>query len=269
MRSATMMTRKSLIVGSGLGLLALVTACTKSAPGTGTGTAASSQAPHSWSYEGAEGTENWGTLSSDFGSCSSGTAQSPIDVRSGSVRSRPPLTRAYSASEVEVTDNGHTTELRALKPQSITVGGKQYAFKQMHFHAPSEHTLNGVRHEAEFHFVHQADDAGLAVVGVLATAGAVNAAWAPFIDAAPTAAGGQKVAAGIVDLAALFPASLDHFAYDGSLTTPPCSESVRWLLLETPIELGAEQIATLRTAHSGNSRPVQPLNGRDAVQVDQ
>ena len=269
MRSATIMTRKSLIVGSGLGLLALVTGCSRSAPGAVAPSPSAPGSPHAWSYDGAEGPEHWGTLSSDFGSCSSGTAQSPIDVRGGSGLSPAPLALAYSASECEITDNGHTTELSALTAQGITVGGRQYAFKQMHFHAPSEHTVKGVRHEAEFHFVHQADDGGLAVVGILATAGAANAAWTPFTDGVPAAAGGQKVAAGVVDFPALFPASLDHVAYDGSLTTPPCSEGVRWLLLETPVELGAGQLATLRAAHPGNGRPVQTLNGRDVVVVDQ
>ncbi|MGH7752607.1 MAG: carbonic anhydrase, partial [Gemmatimonadales bacterium] len=254
------------------GLLALVTGCGKSATASAAASPSASEtasgATHAWSYEGAEGPEHWGALSSDFSSCSSGTAQSPIDVRGGSGPSPAPLTLGYSASECEMTDNGHTTELRALTAQGITVGGKQYAFKQMHFHAPAEHTLDGVRHEAEFHFVHQADDGGLAVLGVLAKAGATNAAWAPFTDGVPAAAGGQKVAAGVVDFPALFPASLDHFAYAGSLTTPPCSEGVRWLLLGTPVELGAGQLAALRAAHAGNSRPVQPLNGRDVV-VDQ
>lgn len=268
MSSAPTMTRKSLIIGSGLGVLALVAGCGRSATGSAVPSPAAPAAPHAWSYGGAEGPEHWGTLSPDFGSCSSGTLQSPIDVRGGSGPSPAPLTLAYSASECEITDNGHTTELRASTAQGITVGGRRYAFRQMHFHAPSEHTLNGVRHGAEFHFVHQADDGGLAVVGILATAGAANAAWAPFIDAVP-AAGGHKAAAGTVALPALFPASLDHFAYDGSLTTPPCSEGVRWLLLEMPVELGTEQLAALRAAHAGNSRPVQPLNGRDVVMVDQ
>lgn len=268
MRSATLITRKSLIVGSGLGFLAFVTGCIKSTSGAPL-PSPTHEAPHAWSYEGAEGPEYWGALSSDFGSCSAGTAQSPIDVRGGSGLAPAPLTLAYSASEAEITDNGHTSELRSVSAQGITVGGKQYAFKQVHFHAPSEHLLHGVRYDAEFHFVHQADDGGLAVVGVLATAGASNAAWAPFTDGVPAAAGGQKVAAGVVDFPALFPASLDHLAYDGSLTTPPCSENVRWLLLETPVELRAEQIAALRAAHGSNSRPVQPLNGRDVVAVDQ
>lgn len=269
MRSATIMTRKSLIVGSGLGLLALVTGCSKTAAVSAAPPPVASGVPHTWSYEDPEGPEHWGTLSSDFGSCSSGIAQSPIDVLGSSGLSPAPLTLACSAAEGEMTDNGHTTELRALTAQGITVGGKEYAFKQMHFHTPSEHTLNGIRHEAEFHFVHQADDGGLAVVGILATAGTASAAWAPFIDGVPAAAGGKKVAAGVVDFPALFPASLDHFAYDGSLTTPPCSEGVRWLLLNTPVELGAGQLAILRAAHVGNSRPVQPLNGRDVVVVDQ
>ena len=269
MRSATIMTRKSLIVGSGLGLLALITGCGKSAAGATVASPSAAGAPHAWSYDGAEGPEHWGALTSDFGSCSSGTAQSPIDVGGVSGSTPAPLTLAYSASEGEMTDNGHTTELRSLTAKGITVGGKQYAFKQMHFHAPSEHTLEGVRYEAEFHFVHQADDGGLAVVGILATVGDANAAWAPFTDGVPAAAAGQKVAAGVVDFPALFPESLDHVAYDGSLTTPPCSEGVRWLLLETPVELGAGQLATLHAAHAGNNRPAQPVNGRDVVVLDQ
>ncbi|WP_426938895.1 carbonic anhydrase [Pseudarthrobacter sp. S3] len=269
MRSATIMTRKSLLVGSGLGLVALITGCGKPAAGVPAPSPATPAAPHAWSYDGAEGPDHWGALSSDFGSCSSGTAQSPIDVGGASGIRPAPITLAYSASEGEMTDNGHTTELRARTAQGITVEGKQYDFKQMHFHAPSEHTLEGVRYEAEFHFVHQADDGGLAVIGILATVGATNAAWAPFTDGVPAAADGQKVAAGVVDFPALFPASLDHVAYDGSLTTPPCSEGVRWLLLETTVELGAGQLAALRAAHAGNNRPVQPLNGRDVAVVDQ
>ena len=148
MRSAKTMTRKSLLVGSGLGLLALITGCGKSAAGAPAPSPSTSATPPAWSYDGAEGPEHWGTLSSDFGSCSSGTAQSPIDVGGGSGLSPAPLALAYSASECEMTDNGHTTELRALTSQGITVGGKQYAFKQLHFHAPSEHTLEGVRYEA-------------------------------------------------------------------------------------------------------------------------
>ena len=122
--------------------------CDKSAAGAAAPSPSASTAPHTWSYDGAEGPEHWGALRSDFGSSSSGTAQSPIDVGGSSGLSPSPLTLAYSASEGEMTDNGHSTELRALTAQGITVGGKQYAFKQMHFHAPSEHTLEGVRYEA-------------------------------------------------------------------------------------------------------------------------
>ncbi|MEE2522082.1 carbonic anhydrase family protein [Pseudarthrobacter sp. J75] len=263
-----------MLIGSGLGVLAFLTGCARNlAPAAQPAGAA---AP-AWSYEGAGGPEHWGELSPGFDSCSAGTSQSPVDIPAAAgVVSTEPVAINYSASEAVLTDNGHTTELHSLSPQGITVGGKDYAFRQMHFHAPSEHHLNGVAFDAEFHFVHQADDGELAVIGVLAAAGgagaaAGNAIWEPFVSGLPAAAAasGEKVPAGaVVDFPALLPSELDHFRYSGSLTTPPCTEKVRWLLLQQPIELGADQLASLKAAHSGNNRPVQPLHNREVAGVD-
>lgn len=273
MRSGATVTRKTMLIGSGLGVLAFLTGCARN--DVPAAQPAGDISRH-WSYAGAEGPAHWGELSPGFGSCSTGTSQSPVDIQGGASLSAKPLAINYSASDCVLTDNGHTTELHSLAPQSITVDGKQYAFKQMHFHAPSEHHLNGVPFDAEFHFVHLADDGELAVLGVLASAGETeagpgNAAWEPFVQGLPVAAaaaGGKVPAGAVVDFPALLPTDLDHFSYSGSLTTPPCSEKVRWLLLQNPIRLGAEQLAALKAAHSGNNRPVQPLHGREVVSVD-
>jgi carbonic anhydrase len=127
--------------------------------------------------------------------------------------------------------------------------------------------------------VHQADDGRLAVVAVLAAegqtggatnAGATNSAWAAFIDAAAGhGAVGSSSFAGTIDFAALLPASLNHFAYDGGLTTPPCSENVRWLVMEEAVQLSGGQLEKLRAVHSGNNRPVQPVNARKVLLVNQ
>jgi carbonic anhydrase len=269
MPSTPVITRKSLLVGAGLGLVALAAGCAKAPAGSSSSTAEPSGAAKAWGYEGAEGPENWGALSSAFQSCKTGTAQSPVDIPAAAGLSSQPISLSYSASDCEVSNSGHSAELRSLAAQAITVGGVRYTFRQMHFHSPSEHTLAGVRYESEFHFVHESDDGRLAVLGVLAKAGLRNVAWSTFIDAASAREPGTTSRTGAIDLQSLFPASLDHYAYEGSLTTPPCSENVHWLVLQTPIELGTDQITKLKAKHSNNNRPTQPLNDREILLVKQ
>lgn len=176
----------------------------------------------------------------------------------------------FGPSEAELVNNGHTSELHSVAPQVMLLNGRPWTFRQLHFHAPSEHTMDGKRFEAEFHVVHQSDDGRLAVLGVLAVEGRDNADWAAFVDAAAAAPSvGSTAPAGVVDLGALIPGSLDHFAYSGSLTTPPCSENVQWLVLEAPIELGQAQLDALTAVHDGNDRPIQASNGRTVSVVDQ
>ena len=136
----------------------------------------------------------------------------------------------------------------------------------MHFHAPSEHTIEGVQYAAEMHFVHKASDGALTVVGVMIAEGAAdNAAWAPYVDALTTVKGTDGSAS--IDWAAMLPAEQLTYRYEGSLTTPPCTEGVHWFLMTQPVELSAAQIAKITAAYTGNFRPIQALNGRE-VQVD-
>lgn len=274
MNSTSRTVRSYVLASSCAGLLALLTACGGNpAPDTAPSPATSSPGtPHTsqpsasasappWSYEGATGPEYWGELDTAAAACGTGTAQSPIDVDADSPLATDPITLNYSPSDFQAHNTAHSVEFQSESPQSIEVAGTTYTFKQLHYHSPSEHTVDGKTREAEFHLVHQSDDGALAVVGVLVDAGERNAAWAPVIDAIPRAQE-QDTTVKDMDLSSLLPRTQDHHAYDGSLTTPPCTENVRWLLLREPVEISEEQIRQLRSVHADNNRPTQPLNDR-------
>ncbi|MBO0982596.1 carbonic anhydrase [Rathayibacter sp. SD072] len=218
--------------------------------------------PH-WSYEGASGPIGWGALDPGFTSCATGTRQSPIDLPTSITATGAPIEVAAQASEGELEDTGHTVQLADEGDgSSVSYDGASYELAQMHVHTPSEHTVDGVTAEAEFHFVHQNEAGDRLVIGVLAEQGAASAAYDPFTTGAAEAAEAGAEADLDLDVAALLPASLDHFAYEGSLTTPPCTENVQWIVLTAPVQLSAEQLADLDSAHPGNTRPTQLLGNR-------
>jgi carbonic anhydrase len=219
-------------------------------------------APH-WTYEGEEGPAHWGALAGNA-LCGSGVQQSPIDiVKWTQFAPLAGLTFAYAAAPATIKDNGHTVQVDlADATNKLTIAGKDYALLQFHFHAHSEHTIAGVSFPLEMHLVHRAADGELAVVGVLFKMGAANAALAEVFDKmaaateTPVALGAQP------DPTALLPANRNGWAYQGSLTTPPCSESVRWHVYSTPVEASAAQMAKFTSRHAISFRPVQGLKGR-------
>src|SRR4029079_14578902 len=152
------------------------------------------------------------------------------------------------------------------KGDTLSIGGVPFELAQFHFHAPSEHTVSGQHFPVEIHFVHKSAAGKLAVIGVLVKEGAANSVFASMESALPKSTGGKaplgKISLGVGDL---LPANHTLERYDGSLTTPPCSEQVSWFVMTTPIELSSAQIATLSKALVANSRPVQAVNGRDVV----
>lgn len=220
--------------------------------------------PAHWTYEGEDGPENWGALDATYTACADGSAQTPIDIVSptGEDLENPVFT--YAAGDAVITNNGHTIQAVSADGNTVTVDGVASTLLQMHFHAPSEHTIEGVQYDAEMHFVHKAADGALTVVGVMIAEGAAdNAAWAPYVDALTTQQGTDGSAA--IDWAAMLPAEQLTYRYEGSLTTPPCTEGVHWLLMTQPVELSAAQIAKITAAYDGNFRPVQALNGREVL----
>ncbi len=224
------------------------------------------EAPH-WSYEGETGPEHWGELSEDYTLCVDGSAQSPIDIGEVIDADLTNITFNYGETALNIRNNGHTVQVDVDAGSSITYQGITYNLLQFHFHHPSEHTVNGQAADMEIHFVHQNPHSGnLAVVGVLLVGGAdENAAYEAVLANAPTERtdGAIMVDGVTLDLNSLLPEQTTYFTYNGSLTTPPCSEIVRWLLLDNVVELTDEQVEAFASIFENNARPVQSSEGRD------
>jgi carbonic anhydrase len=150
----------------------------------------------------------------------------------------------------------------------LTIGDEQFKLVQYHFHAPSEHTVKGQHHAMEMHMVHASTTGKLAVIGVFIDEGTHNAAFDPILSNLPATNGSETHIENVmVDVNQFLPSNVESYRYDGSLTTPPCSEDVKWIVMTTPIQTSAEQIAAFRAIMNDNNRPVQPPNGR-TVETD-
>jgi carbonic anhydrase len=223
-----------------------------------------------WSYTGEGAPDKWGDLAPSFALCKDGKAQTPIDISSKLPKSPTleGLVFQYPTIPLAIFNNGHTVEVPNPGPAAVAEGSKKWNLLQFHFHAPSEHTLDGKQYDAEVHFVHANDKGELAVVGVFVKKGKENAALKAVFVNAPSEIGTdpKPVAGATVDLKAVLPAKPSYFTYDGSLTVPPCTEGVTWFLLKAPIEASVEQIAEFHeVTHGDTDRPVQPLNGRTVL----
>jgi carbonic anhydrase len=221
--------------------------------------------PPAFAYSGERGPENWGSLDPAYAQCSEGRRQSPVDLTGGETADLPAIDFAYRPAELEVENNGHSLEAEYPPGSSMAIDGTEYQLKQFHFHAPSEHRLGGRALPLEFHLVHEADDGRIAVLGVLVRQGRENPAFALLAPATPEEEGESVPVEGEVNARDVLPegaASGPRWSYSGSLTTPPCTEGVRWEVLTDPIEMSAAQIESYTTAYESNNRPLQPLNDR-------
>ncbi|MBX7237721.1 MAG: carbonic anhydrase family protein [Caldilineales bacterium] len=247
-----------LLVTTFVALLLIAGAC---APGN-TPAPTASPAPAHWTYEGEEGPAHWGELDPSYEMCGVGKNQSPIDISSPNEQDLANITFHYQPSEVKILNNGHTAQVNYDAGSYIELDGVRYDVAQFHYHAPSEHEVDGKSFAAEFHIVHKSADGKLAVVGLLLQEGAANAAVDPFINNLP-AEKSEVVDAGVkINAMDFLPSSRTTYRYSGSLTTPPCSEGVNWLVMTTPVELSSAQLSKLESLFEANNRPVQPLNDR-------
>jgi carbonic anhydrase len=218
----------------------------------------SATGPH-WSYRGAAGPAAWGSLAADFGACADGSAQSPIAIDDPEDVALPDVHFDYRTTVAEIRDTGHTEQVSVPPGSWMALDGVAYRLEQLHFHAPSEHIVDGRSYPVEFHFVHRAPDGVIAVAAVMAGEGRENPAWEPIVRRLPAK---RTVPVDGLDLSALLPGEVTSARYDGSLTTPPCSEGVHWVLLDRAVELSHRQIGDLTAHYAGNNRPVQDRNGR-------
>ena len=218
-----------------------------------------------WSYSGAHGPDHWADLSSKNTACA-GKNQSPIDLAGFIKADLTPLAFSYRAGGNEVVNNGHTVQVNYAKGSTITVDGIPFELIQFHFHAPSENLIEGRSFPLEAHLVHANRDGELAVVALLFTEGADNPALAEIWSAMPTKEGEERLSRPFA-VDRLLPAERDYYRYSGSLTTPPCTEGVRWLVLKHSATASRAQIdAFAHLLHGHNNRPVQPTHGRPVLQ---
>ncbi len=222
------------------------------------------EAPH-WSYQGQDGPEHWGELSSQYLMCSEGWNQSPINLVDDVHAGLPKLEFEYYSTNINEINNGHSIQQNMAPGSFLRVPERNLnlELKQFHFHSPSEHTIDGKSFAMEIHFVHADKDGGLAVVGVLIDEGeehpVLNKLWA-FMPENPGETSQEPIGIEETDL---LPPTREYYAYSGSLTTPPCTEGVKWIVLKTPVQASAEQIATFKErVGPATNRPVQPLNAR-------
>lgn len=232
-------------------------------------TGAETTTPH-WDYD-AEGPERWAELDSHFATCGSGHAQSPVDLP-GHTQLHPDdhTVIGYSVSpSATIVHNGHTLQATMPGPAAnrILLGDRVFPLIQFHFHIPGEHTVDGADSTMELHLVHRDDTGALAVLGVLLHEATGPCAFDSLL-AELSQHQGASVTTAPVDLHAFLPADRGQFRYDGSLTTPPCSEGVSWTVLRTPVPISTAVVDRYHALFPHSNRPTQPLNGRAVAVTD-
>ena len=211
---------------------------------TSFGVAAAQEAEHPphWGYSGEVGPEHWAEFESDFGACSSGRNQSPIDLRNFIEAELPPIEFDYKPGGHDGRQQRprHPGQLQPWQQHHHRFHG--FALKQFHFHAPSENTINGKSFPLEAHFVHADAKGNLAVVALMFEAGASNKVLEQVWPRVSESEDDEQPLAPQVAAADLLQANRDYYRYSGSLTTPPCSEGVLWLVLKHPAQATREQL---------------------------
>jgi len=215
-----------------------------------------------WSYAGPTGAGKWGDMQSDFVTCKIGKKQSPIDIKGAKKGDLPAIGFNYDQTNAEVVNNGHTIQVNLTGGGDVKVASGDYKLLQFHFHTPSEERVNGKAYPLVAHLVHKSDAGKIAVVAVLFKEGQKNVALEKVFAAMPAKEDGKADLAGGMNVTTLLPAKRTYWAFEGSLTTPPCSEEVQWHVLKEAVEMSKGQIAVFKKLYPMNARPVQPLNGR-------
>ncbi len=222
-------------------------------------------AQHHWGYEGNEAPEHWGEIEGNE-KCGKSSAQSPIDILTSAVASKKGAKPEfhYDAGDIKnITDNGHTLQFDFKEGNYVIYNNKKYFLLQFHAHEESEHTIDGIRYPLELHFVHKALDGSVLVIAVMAKEGAENSHFEKLKVFKSLAKNGKEDIEINFNPEKMYPHNKAHYTYAGSLTTPPCSDNVTWVLFKNPIEMTEEEIKDIaKHLPKSNNRPIQPLNGR-------
>lgn len=214
-----------------------------------------------WGYEGDVGPEHWAELSSDYEACGDGVNQSPIDIVDTVPAELETLVFDYRTGSIDIVNNGHTLQINAEPGSTLTIRDEVFQFEQMHFHSPSEHRIKGESFPLAAHLVHRNDRGFLAVVAILFREGDWNAELERIGNAAPEAGTSASLVLDFGELR-LHRNHDSYYRYSGSLTTPPCSEGVRWYILKTAETVSPDQAANFVDFIGEDARGPRPLNAR-------
>jgi carbonic anhydrase len=219
-----------------------------------------------WGYEGAEGPAAWAELDPTFATCATGERQSPIDIapaRLNQIDWLSPIRTTYKVAKIKLINNGHVPQANFEAGSKMNFLGKDFDLKQVHAHAPSEHTIAGRATDMELHMVHASASGELAVLGIMVVEGPENPVLARFWNQIPAQAGPEVKSDVSFNPEELLPRGRRYFTYDGSLTTPPCSEGVNWVVFKDTVTASKAQIQRVKDLfHGHNNRPVQPVHDR-------
>jgi len=223
-----------------------------------------------WSYDGISGPSHWATLDAQYTACAA-KRQSPIEIRARDVRTTalPALAFHYRPAPLRIVDNGHTVQVNYETGSWLTVGDTRYELIQFHFHRPSEEVIDGRRFAMVAHLVHRDAQGHLAVVAVPLSPGADDSSLKTLWENLREVKGEEATRTDVmINAASLLPASLGYYAYSGSLTMPPCSEGVRWMVLKTSSRVSQREVDVFAARYPNNARPLQPRNGREVLSSD-
>ena len=220
-----------------------------------------------WGYTDAIAPEHWGSLDPAYALCDTGVNQSPINLTDFIESELEPIRFNYTGLVTEIVHNGHTVQAKYTAGSTITVNGHTFSLKQFHFHTPAENLINGERFQMEAHFVHADPDGNLAVIAVMYNIGEENAELNKIWRQMPDEAGQGAGMSSQVRADYLLPEKKEYYRFNGSLTTPPCTEGVLWLVMKDPVSVSEAQVRQLAEALGHpNNRPVQPVNARPVLQ---
>jgi carbonic anhydrase len=225
------------------------------------GFAAEESHPH-WSYDGATGPDKWGGLDAADTACASGDQESAIDITGPISARQPPLEISWTKRSDTIVNNWHTIQPNFVEGDTLRLGDRSYRLTQFHFHHPSEHLVDGKASAMEAHLVHAAEGGALAVVGVFMISGKSNRVFNQIVSTMPAQEGPSATADPAIDPNRLLPAQRTRYHYEGSLTRPPCSQTVDWLVLTHAMEVAEDHLARFAKLYPMNARPIRKLDRR-------
>ena len=217
-----------------------------------------------WDYKGNYSPVHWGEMKKEFHLCSKGKMQTPINIIPTQDINLVALDLNYNTNATSVINNGHTVQVNIEDGSSVIIDNKAFALKQFHFHTPSENNINGHKFALEAHFVHAAKDGQLAVIAVMFEEGKSNPILEKIWSKFPLKVNHEKfIDLSSNDIKAILPSNKEYYKFMGSLTTPPCSENVKWNVFKTSMSISKDQVKQFfDTFGYTNNRPIQQTNNR-------